>query len=510
MKVVVLDDEKRVCALVCALVNWESLSLELVGTSNDGEDGLSLIKRVNPDIVITDIRMPSLDGLELIEKANEFNPDLQFIIISGYRQFDYAKKAIRFGVSDYLLKPLNKNELNDALSKMIIKCNYKKKINKDSLSRQSLRDYYLRDYIEKDYNIESFSTFFELSDIIRVASINVDGDFFNYDENAKEVIRTKLKNSIKSYLSIATDWEIIYIPDYHCFVLIFSYNESIETEVILNIKKSFKDTVLNFSNLYQDLQLSISIGNPVYDVSLLSYSLNEIRDKSLMRIDSNITIIESVSYSYSVNLNIFSSVSKSLINLTISDNMDFNELDKQISTLNRLNKSEFFLTVESIVTELYSFYKEQLQEDISKISFNQIYFLNTKSKILELIKAQINIGFELIVEKRRCENSKPIKTAQKYLLDNYSDNQLSLESLSDMVHLTPTYFSALFKKETNLCFTEYLRTIRINKATELLVSTSSSIKDVAKSVGYQDSRYFTKCFKKQIGIKPQDYRKLYG
>lgn len=146
MKIIVLDDEKRVCDLVCALVLQDELNLELAGTANDGAKGLQLIKEVNPDIVITDIRMPSMDGLELIEKAKDFNPNLQFIIISGYRQFDYAKKAIKFGVSDYLLKPLNQNELT-----------------------------------ESSKPTDDFQSFFNCSDKIITPIINCDGEFYEYD-----------------------------------------------------------------------------------------------------------------------------------------------------------------------------------------------------------------------------------------------------------------------------------------------------------------------------------------
>jgi len=108
------------------------------------------------------------------------------------------------------------------------------------------------------------------------------------------------------------------------------------------------------------------------------------------------------------------------------------------------------------------------------------------------------------------ENVKPIRDAQIYLANHYADDQLSLDFLSEIVHLSPTYFSALFKKETNKGFSEYLKELRINKSKELLASTTLPIKEISEKVGYHDSRHFSKCFKKQLGLKPQDYRKLYG
>ena len=118
MKLVVIDDEEKVCRLICALIDWERLGIEAAGTAADGEDGLNLIRVVRPDILITDIRMPGKDGLELIAEAKSFLPHLQVIIISGYSQFDYAQAAIRYGVVNYLLKPVKKQELNTILEKI--------------------------------------------------------------------------------------------------------------------------------------------------------------------------------------------------------------------------------------------------------------------------------------------------------------------------------------------------------------------------------------------------------
>ena len=107
-RVIIADDEPKVLLLIKNLIQWEELGLELVATANDGISALEMIEELHPDIVITDIRMPGYDGIELIEKAKALDPRIDFIIISGYRHFNYAQKAIRFGVEDYLLKPLKR------------------------------------------------------------------------------------------------------------------------------------------------------------------------------------------------------------------------------------------------------------------------------------------------------------------------------------------------------------------------------------------------------------------
>ena len=108
MKVIVADDEAKVCQLICSLVDWASLDMEVAGVAHNGIEALELVETLRPDLIITDIRMPGYDGLELISRAKAAKPDLDFIIVSGYRHFEYAQSAIKYGVSDYLLKPIKK------------------------------------------------------------------------------------------------------------------------------------------------------------------------------------------------------------------------------------------------------------------------------------------------------------------------------------------------------------------------------------------------------------------
>ena len=119
VKLVVADDEERVCRLIVALGNWEELGIKVVGTAANGIQALELIRKEKTDILITDIRMPGLNGLELIEKVREISPDIKIMIISGYANFEYAQNALKQGVSDYLLKPINKDALNESLAKMV-------------------------------------------------------------------------------------------------------------------------------------------------------------------------------------------------------------------------------------------------------------------------------------------------------------------------------------------------------------------------------------------------------
>ncbi len=131
LKVVIADDEERICQLIQALINWDSLEMEIAGMAHNGIEAFDVVQKVRPDILITDIRMPGLSGLELIEKVKAACPEVEIIIISGYAHFEYAQQAIRFGVGHYLLKPINKAELTETLEKLKSKIGQRQESERD-------------------------------------------------------------------------------------------------------------------------------------------------------------------------------------------------------------------------------------------------------------------------------------------------------------------------------------------------------------------------------------------
>ena len=116
-KVIIVDDEQHICRLIEALIDWEAHGLEVIGSARDGGSAFQMCQELSPDILITDIQMPGLSGIDLIKKLNDQFPEIKVIIITGYSQFPYAHQALRYGVVDYLLKPIQKEELEHALQK---------------------------------------------------------------------------------------------------------------------------------------------------------------------------------------------------------------------------------------------------------------------------------------------------------------------------------------------------------------------------------------------------------
>lgn len=158
LRVIIADDEERICRLIKALVDWESMGMEVVGVAANGLEAIDLVKIWEPDILITDIRMPGCDGLQMIEQVRGTNPEVEIIIISGFAHFPYAQTAIKFGIGDYLLKPINKIELNQTLQKLGEKVRYRKASEWDrqqmvedtQLARNRMKNNLIADLLDKN------------------------------------------------------------------------------------------------------------------------------------------------------------------------------------------------------------------------------------------------------------------------------------------------------------------------------------------------------------------------
>src|SRR5690554_3938573 len=195
IRVVIADDETRICKLIIKLIDWDKLGMLIVGTASNGIEALELIQKENPDIVITDIRMPGYDGLDMIERAKGINSDLEFIIISGYGQFEYAKKAIEYGVKDFLLKPINKEELHRALLR--VGDYIKKKDGQMSLNDvNKIRNSFLNNLIlfnsdnHREFSLEEINDNYHFKfqrGLFRIVSLKMDYNFRS-SEDIKEII----------------------------------------------------------------------------------------------------------------------------------------------------------------------------------------------------------------------------------------------------------------------------------------------------------------------------------
>ncbi len=537
MRVLIVDDEIKICQLINHLVDWNAMGMEVVDIVNDGKAAYESICKNRPDIVITDIRIPNYDGLELIELCKEKFPSVYFIIISGYSEFDFAKRAIKFGVEDYLLKPIKKKELENALKK--IKEKYESSLDNEQEKNQLrfLADT-AKDKIKQNFlnRIISYSkekepdadVQLDLDEINRLYQCHFQPGLFTVvcfqlfvkkEADIKESIEflsSKLQEMIQEMLSGAC-YELIVAFFGSSVICLLNCDE----EQLVSIKKQFSKIKLNIlSELFSNTVLISGIGKTYGDLNQTVASYKEADQALLGRFsDAKQSVFEYTAIQPSgKKVSDFIDIKTRNDLIAAQERMDVNailsyihSLKEQLASVQSDSKLIYDCCLELIETfqygsKNYDVYFQKFDLDESKRKIGSIL---TYDELFHYLENDIISKYQNFANQKKVAEKKPIRLAKQYINDNYNQN-LTLENVSDHIGFNPTYFSVFFKKETGKNFSEYLTELRIKNAKLYLISTDMDVADVAEEVGYNDLKYFSKLFKKLTGINPSEYRKLYG
>lgn len=536
LKVMIADDEDKICQLIYKLINWESLGMDVVGIAHNGIEALELIKTNSPDIVITDIRMPGYDGLELIGKAKEINLSIEFIIISGYQHFDYAQKAIKYGVMDYLLKPIKKEELVGTLTK--IKDRYLERA--EQLTNEEKMKLNLKNNIDKlrigFFNGVLFQRVKRIKDI-SIEMINKEYQF-QFQEGIYQIILVKLDGMVQSYYSNIKFLEekviqIIkhnlkdYCYDLECYLesnlcyCILNYNND-NKKLIRKQCKVLLDEITLQKDIFENMECTIGLGTAQVNIQNIGESLKT----AICAYEQRLVLGTNRVIEYDFECSNQLAESKLFFDFNKDMNLALERLDKNavVTTIRFLREGiksrpetsgHEIIQMSKEVCNLFLFFMRNnkfLTEEDNTFFEDYSIGVNDCGSIHQLfgfLSTTITSSLEKVIEDKKYMDTKPIREAKKYIQDNYR-NPITLEEVSSIIGFNATYFSSLFKKDTGHTFLEYLSEVRMNKAKELLKETNLSISNICEQVGYCDVKHFTKTFAKYSGLKPNEYRKLYS
>jgi len=527
IKLIIADDEPFICGMLEKLIDFKTLGLELIDCVHDGETLEAKIGELHPDIVLTDISMPRQDGLDVIRKTREKGNDCRFVIISGYKQFEYAYNALKYNVDDYLLKPVEKTELNRVLQKI---CDEIRRLSPgdEDLERMRQHAYLIEKGIQKELRNDSLSleeinriykTRFRQG-LFRVAMMKLD---FTRDEKQQmedvSSVIYKLRNiGTQSLMECCMD--VICCEQRDRVMFLLNYGREQETAIqrcLNNIYSRAKHVI----DLFDGFNLTMCIGKAV--------------DRPCYAAESKASCLRAgwLRLRYGINRVIFEETVEDVKIGGFHTHLDNirESLEKAYVAMDtetvRLQFKQFFLLPYPVLfgTEAMHFMYDSIAY------FCERYGLVTKNAgntemalatITSAIETQVSIqGCEQVLAKQiehyllemaefvRDKNVKPVLRATAYIESHYAEH-ITLETMASLVNFNPIYFSNLFKREVGKSFTEYLTEYRMKKAKEMLRSTDKNINEIADALGYSDARYFSKVFKKEIGIKPTDYRKIYG
>ena len=525
IRTVLADDEKKVVYLLQKLIDWEMLGYEIVGIAHDGIHALELIREQKAQLLITDIRMPGYDGIELIRQAKEQNPGIHIVIISGYREFEYAQSALKYGVEDYLLKPLKKDELTGILMRIQekqteeVRQEYRQK--KDEEKKQELMISQLHRSMERNL---SFPEREQLNDefgfrfgpgIFYAAIVKPDiPEGWKHPDGYRLVMQHSLEIVRRELKEICEECAVAVRPEGIVAVInSLSYHGVEVKQCFTKIRREIEKQ----RDLFWNIRAFSAVGSRKERAEDLKESLRDAvwlcRDRLCRQQVWRDAETDHPGYElrYDPDNGIRRRIQEAAEYL---DEKKFcQELEESYSDLMQsdgLNGQMAEDWFRSVITTCLSGMEQgrKIETVFADRLLELLWYCASLQDMYVLLEQMISQKLIQLKEENAERESRPITEAKQYIQLHFQE-ELKLEDVSSYVGFNTTYFSTLFKKETGHNFTDYLTELRINKAKELLCQDNLSIQDVCELVGYRDMKYFSRLFKKLTGISPSDYRKLY-
>lgn len=528
-QVLIVEDEYRIGMLIKHLIHWDEFNMECIDVVDNGETAYEIIMNSMPDVVITDIRMPKMNGLDLIGKVKEVNDGIKFIVISGYKEFEYAHKALQYGVNDYLLKPVNEIELNKVIDKIYTELTIKqqqvlekKKIEKTvTESRQIIKRDFLKNIIEQEDEIQPDDARVPLEgEVYRGIDIKLDyTDYKKFDKKQDKLVVERIKETVERILKSNTEEVLICEKENLHIYCLFNYDYS-KSKVIRNCINEILSEIKEYLIGFEQYEITIGVGTERTEFGEIRFSIKE-----AYRAAGNRIKLGSGRIIYTK-----SNEKKKQIEIKNIDEKDKVHFLSSIDSFRRENLEMCINRIYSdfVMREDLDFsYCYDIAEKLIRLFFEHIDMQQDESKnirkrlgencqhcytilqLKELLKQGLGECLDAGREAMEAESVKPIRQACQYI-DEHFGEKIVLEDIAEIVGLNPVYFSVLFKKETGSNFSAYLVNVRMEKAKDMICGTNETIAAIAEQVGYKDARYFSQVFTKAVGVKPALYRKLHS
>lgn len=508
-RVLIVDDEPITRQGLVMLIPWGSYGFEVVGTAANGNEAIEKYSSLSPNLMIIDIRMPGMSGIELIERIRVSDSSVQFLILSGHAEFEYAKKAISNNVKGYLLKPVDEDELirylQEINTKLVEALEYNHiKVKKDEENKERIIHFALEG--ERIDEFEYCSDHFLEWNKYRVLLISVD------EQSNSDLMN--LKNSLREFFEEGNTGTV------------FIYNSYIG--ILLNSDHEFSG---QFDHLYKNLQ-KVFHNNYTHFTAAISNPFDKITDifayyESTSRLinhqfffDEGYLLNESSEPAIKVEIQdsqyeveqfkMTSVVDKLLFAMEIGDLSAIERICNEIAIRmidenysENIIKKNFIQIISSLLNKLMYEYQD-IRETLSNV-FSRVFEIENQPKIRALLSF-VNSLLAEILEKMDVKNTDVLVKKMINLIERNYDKNIKLETLSKVLNYNRAYLGKLFKDYTGEHFNTYLDKVRIDKAKNLLLQ-GLKVYQVAERIGFSNVDYFHSKFRKYEGMSPSTYRK---
>jgi len=446
MKLLIVDDGHYIVEYLKHLLDWKVFGIDHIQTSTNSIEAKELLHQNHIDILITDIRMPEVSGIDLLEHIHQSKLKTKVIFLSGYSQFDYAQKAIRLGILDYLLKPVDKEDMEKAIEQAV-------SIIKAQPSAATI-------------DWERFDGLGFLLSVLCEATMS--------------------GQEYEQYVDVLS-------TDRFCFFKVLKH--TIADEAVIRDHNNGMDCFV-----WATESMLAGIVRQA-DIAALADRIEHIEFSEAFQFSRKNRVRHHFYHFFhneQVNTNDFSSIKDcGAIAITAETEALRKPILKKYNQLEQSRARLLFLM--EVINSLHNSCKSLEQAELTKWIFNG---LHTPDHTLESILAYINQNEKT----KKLSNERTIEMIKEYI-ESHLGNCLSLEELGEHVHLHPVYLSKLYKQETNENLSSYISARRLEKASRLLIESNLHVVDISQMVGYKKTQYFIKLFKDEYGITPQQYRR---
>lgn len=523
MKVIIADDEVYICSLIKHLIDWEGLGLELAGIFANGDETAAFLAENEADILICDVEMPGMNGLELMEQLSQTRPNISIIVISGYRNFEYALSALKYGAVNYLLKPLDQKELNDVL-RVIVTKSKEKSFSESVLARASSRLQFLDSIVKP-------GTMGMLEDVNQRYHYSFAPGLFNVicavfpgmPEEAGQlpVVYRMFESILRPKLQGLCHEAEIFHERTSAMCIVLNCTDTDSRTMIAAIDSLLQDCMVELSCKTQK-KCFVGVGVPTKQLSGLNKCFVQASGVLARRFTSN-------------NLRIFYA----------DEGIDYTSSNIRLLTMNEKNALQRIVEeidptrVRGWVESLFDSREEFLREKpwmYLPLTMQAAWQLAMIAGELVSSKGdgQVNLD-DFLVAAECCAEPKELQQqltemieteirknliskldnvaayaqgAKQYIDKHYMEN-ITLKSLACELGINPSYLSVLFKNELQMNYSEYLLSVRMEHAKKMLRQRDRNLSQIANAVGYDRVSYFSKLFRNYTGLKPAEYRRLH-
>jgi len=514
MKIMIVDDMPVFRDYLREFIDWKAYGFEICCEARDGKEALELYEKYSPDIVLTDIVMPYYDGLELSEILLAENPDLSIILITGNSEFEYARKAVKLGVCDYIVKPFEKEELIISLLKLQDNVNkhLEERNEKDEIYAKQKEDF-LRKLIYANNPGDTYSAGIFFTEYFIVATVRI--ELHENKVDSDNIIKWKqiLFELLHNMIEIEGVFEIFYDFEGN-IVTILNFSDRSEME---NYAAYEFEDLINIAKKHIGFDISVGISDHCcgiphikdayyQTIQALSIAYNE-RKTGVFDYKKRRLHTRQEFYSWEIIDDIYYSL----------DALDYNRIEKSITAeLDRIREYESPELTPMIYMSLLSLlfsYIVKRGRDIDDIFGKDFYPYSLLTSNIPYTKKRAFIYncYKKTIDYKK-ENTDPVvykiaEQAKTYIDKHYQDTDLTIADISRELRVNQTYLRRMFKSKYHMTMSSYITSVRMKKARELILEGVQKLSSIAYGVGYNDVSYFSKCYKKFYGHLPSVTRK---